>query len=91
MTEQRLYLDQIKQCRGLPKAEQRKLAELLDVWKLKLSRNQLKTRYYEAKEGLKNLGIAIPSEFEDIDTVIGWPAKAVDYLAARSIFDGYVC
>ncbi len=90
MTEQRLYLDQIKQCRGLPKAEQRKLAELLDVWKLKLSRNQLKTRYYEAKEGLKNLGIAIPSEFEDIDTVIGWPAKAVDYLAARSIFDGYV-
>lgn len=90
MTEKRLYLDQIKQCRGLPKTEQKKLAELLDVWKTKLNRNQLKTRYYEAKEGLKNLGIAIPKEFEDIDTVIGWPAKAVDYLAVRSIFDGYV-
>lgn len=85
-----LYLDQIKQCRGLPKAEQKKLCELLDVWKRKLARNKLKTRYYEAKEGLKNLGIAIPKEFEDIDTVIGWPAKAVDYLSVRSIFDGYV-
>ena len=32
-----LYLDQIKQCRGLPKAEQKKLCELLDVWKRKLA------------------------------------------------------
>lgn len=87
----RIYLDQIKQCRGLTKAEKEKLGELLDVWKRKLTRNRLRTQYYEGKEGLKNLGIAIPEEFEDIDTVIGWPAKAVDYLAVRSIFDGFVC
>jgi len=86
----RLYLDQIKQCRGLTKAEAEKLKELLDVWRKKLTRNRLRTQYYEGKEGLKNLGIAIPEEFEDIDTVIGWPSKAVDYLASRSIFDGFV-
>lgn len=86
----RTNLNEIGVVEGLTKGEEGKLRKLVQVWNQKLSRNQLKTRYYEAKEGLKNLGIAIPEQFTNIDTVIGWPAKAVDGLQARSVFDGFV-
>lgn len=85
-----MYLDEIKDCTGLYDDEREKLSELIDTWHAKLERNKLKTCYYEAKEVIKNLGIAIPEEFEDVEIACGWPAKAVDYLAARSIFDGFV-
>lgn len=85
-----MYLDEIKDCTGLYDDEREILSELIDTWHSKLERNKLKTCYYEAKENIKNLGIAIPEEFEDVEIACGWPAKAVDYLAARSIFDGFV-
>lgn len=85
-----MYLDKIKDCTGLYDDEREILSELIDTWHSKLERNKLKTCYYEAKENIKNLGIAIPEEFEDVEIACGWPAKAVDYLAARSIFDGFV-
>lgn len=85
-----ISLNEVGQVEGLTDEEYMKLRDLITVWNDKLNRNKLKTRYYEAKEGLKNLGIAIPEQFTDIDTVIGWPAKAVDGLQARSIFDGFV-
>lgn len=83
------YLDQIRDCTGLYDDEREKLGELLDTWSSKLERNKLKTCYYEAKEQLKNLGIAVPDEFANIEIAVEWPAKAVDYMAARSIFDGF--
>lgn len=85
-----MYLDDIRDCAGLDESEREKLSELIDTWHAKLERNKLKTCYYEAKEAIKNLGIAIPEEFENVEIACGWPAKAVDYLAARSIFDGFV-
>lgn len=86
-----MYLDQVKECTGLPNEAKEKLSDLLDVLNSKLERNKLKTKYYEAKEEIKNLGLSMPDDFiEGLDTVVGWPAKAVDYLASRSIFDGYV-
>lgn len=75
---------------GLPPNERALVKDLLDVWEKKLTRNRLRERYYEGKNPLKNLGIAIPRELERIDTVCGWPAKAVDILANRSIFEGFV-
>lgn len=64
--------------------------ELLDIWFSKLHRNRLKNRYYEGKNALKDFGISTPPELLQVETVVGWPQKAVDALAVRSRFDGYV-
>lgn len=74
----------------LDEAEISVLRELVEVWGNKLTRNQLRTRYYEGHNTLKDLGIAIPPSLKNTETVVGWPAKAVDSLAARSMFDGFV-
>ncbi|MFC9769274.1 phage portal protein [Rhodococcus jostii] len=68
---------------------------LLDLlwmqFRAKWPRNELRSRYYDHKNAVKSLGIAIPPEaLEKVDTVIGWPAKAVDSLARRNNLDGFV-
>ena len=73
--------------KDLPPKEQETLIELVELWDAKLSRNQLKVQYYECKNRLKDLGIAIPPPLKNVETVVGWAAKAVDTLAARSKFD----
>lgn len=74
---------------GLPQKETDMLNELISVWQSKLERNRLRQDYYNGKNKLKDLGIAIPPPLKNIDTVVGWPAKAVDSLAVRSQFDGF--
>lgn len=64
--------------------------ELLDIWYSKLQRNRLKNRYYEGKNALKDFGISTPPELLNVETVVGWAQKAVDALAVRSKFDGFV-
>ncbi|MDR1183652.1 MAG: phage portal protein, partial [Coriobacteriales bacterium] len=80
----------IRNVSGLTEAEQTMLNGLVQVWSRKLTRNSLRTKYYDMKNRLKDLGIAIPPPLQNVETVIGWPAKAVDALAARSRFDGFV-
>lgn len=63
--------------------------ELLDIWYSKLYRNKLKHRYYDGKNALKDFGISTPPELLGVETVVGWPQKAVDALAVRSKFDGF--
>lgn len=75
---------------GLGKNDLATFKRLCKVWEDKKQRNELKTKYYSMKNRLKDLGIAVPPELVQTQTVIGWPAKAVDYLSARSIFDGFV-
>lgn len=75
---------------GLTEYEKDALSRLYDVWSRKLTRNQLKKKYYRAKNSLKDLGIALPPKMKNLETALGWPAKAVDMLAARSRFDGFV-
>ena len=65
--------------------------ELLEVWHSKLLKNQLRQRYYDGKNALKDFGISIPPQLLTVETVVGWPQKAVDALAVRSRFDGYSC
>lgn len=74
---------------SLSEDELNELRILLDVWKSKARRNALRSMYYEGKNRLKDLGIAIPPNLQYVDSVVGWPAKAVDTLASRSIFDGF--
>lgn len=75
---------------GLTEYEQDAFERLFEVWRQKLTRNELKMKYYRKKNTLKDLGISIPPQLKTLETVIGWPAKSVDMLAARSIFDGFV-
>ena len=65
------------------------LYDLLGLWSAKLFRNMLKMRYYNGKNVLKDFGISIPPTLLNVETVVGWPQKAVDAMAVRSRFDGY--
>lgn len=64
--------------------------DLWDIWIKHLPGNQLRNRYYEGKNTLKDMGISIPPQLTDVETIVGWPQKAVETLAARSRFDGFV-
>lgn len=66
------------------------LRTLLDRWASKVRRNQLRMTYYDGKNRLRDLGISIPPQLKAVETVVGWPAKAVDALAHRIVFDGFV-
>ena len=63
--------------------------DLLGLWQSKLGRNMLKMRYYNGKNVLKDFGISIPPTLLNVETVVGWPQKAVDAMAVRSRFDGF--
>ena len=70
--------------------EQNQLDELLAQWRMKLSRNWLRSVYYDTKNELKDLRISLPPQLARAESMLGWPAKAVHALAARSNFDGFV-
>lgn len=54
--------------------------------------NALKRRYYEGhiRLGEVNLGLALPRGMANLEIGCAWGEKAVDVLAARSMFDGFV-
>lgn len=74
---------------GLPSKYAVLFSDTFDVWNAHLARNRIRERYYDGKNALKDLGIAIPPSLTNIETVVGWPQKAVDALSVRSRFDGY--
>lgn len=75
---------------GLEHDEQSAFNELIRQYMQKLTRNRIRQMYYDAKNALKDLGIAIPPDMTDIEMVLGWPAKAVDGLSRRNKMDGFV-
>lgn len=75
---------------GLSEEESAEFTALVQVWNDTVSRNALRMKYYLGQNTLKDLGISIPPSLKATETVVGWPAKAVDMLAARSMFDGFV-
>lgn len=65
--------------------------DLFDTWHSVKARNSALTGYHEMKNSFHDLGIStIPQSLADVSAPIGWAAKAVDVMAVRSIFDGYV-
>lgn len=66
------------------------IERLIRQWGLKQSRNALRQQMYDAKVLMRSLGIAIPPSLQNLDTVLGWPAKAVDVLGDRIKFEGFV-
>ena len=65
------------------------LSDCLEVLWWKSDRNRLRYRYYDGKNKLKDFGISTPPQLLTVETVVGWPQKAVDTLAVRSRFDGF--
>lgn len=75
---------------GLADRDRETVRALYALYERKLSRNLLRDRYYEMKEKPQDLGISVPPHLKNLEQVIGWCAKAVDSLANRSQFDGFV-
>lgn len=77
---------------GMSSAARRQLADLLSVYEKHHSANATKERYYEGQIPLNevNLGIALPESIGKLKIGCSWGTSAVDVLAARSMFDGYV-
>lgn len=77
---------------NLPPEELKKLQRLKKIYDFHNLSNVKKNRYYEGKITLNevNLGIALPSSIGKLQIGCAWGAKAVDVLAARSMFDGFV-
>ena len=77
---------------GLTGDEQDRLDELARVYQAHQAQNAVKDKYYEGHIGLAdvNLGIALPQGLGGLWVGCSWGQKAVDALADRSMFDGFV-
>ena len=77
---------------NLPAKEAAQMQELLNIYQAHYCKNAEKDKYYEGNISLNdvNLGIALPDGLRRLEIGCAWGAKAVDVLAARSMFDGFV-
>lgn len=82
-------LSEIRSVSGLDGSELATLNQLIKTWWRKRPRNILRNRYYDDHNKLKDLGISIPPTLRNVETYVSWPAKAVDYLADRTILEGF--
>lgn len=86
-----LFMD-VGQVIGLPQTERKMLQNLIEIYMSHNAKNWEKERYYEGNIPLSevNLGIALPQSMRKLEIGCAWGSKAVDVLAARSMFDGFV-
>ena len=77
---------------GLDRESRLMLTALLHTYEKHKAANDKKQKYYEGRIPLGdvNLGIALPNGMRGLEIGCSWGAKAVDVLAARSMFDGFV-
>jgi hypothetical protein len=75
---------------GLSETEQDQLNDMVDILTKKRTRNFLRDRYYNSKQVIQQLGIAIPPSLQMLETVVGWPHKAIQVLNRRLKLDGFV-
>lgn len=74
---------------GLSVDDNRVLNECLGQLRAVEGINLTRRRYFEAKQLVRHLGIAIPPQLQSFETVIGWPYKAVKSLASRIKLGGF--
>lgn len=69
-----------------------KFNKLVEIYNEHSGSNNKKNQYYEGHISLGevNLGIALPEGMQGLEIGCEWGAKAVDVLASRSMFDGFV-
>ena len=66
------------------------LAYLLGVIGRKYQPNQTLADYYDSRRLVKSLAMAVPPEFDQLNTVLGWPATVLDTLGERRTIDHIV-
>lgn len=72
---------------GLGEDHRAALSRLAAQLMAKSSRNRIRRQYYDYKQGLKDLGIALPPSLKNVEAVLGVPAKAVDSMVRRTVLD----
>ncbi|MEG2933543.1 MAG: phage portal protein [Gordonibacter sp.] len=82
-------LTPVRSVTGMTDDELLTVNALLATWWRKRGRNALREQYYSAHNRLRDLGIAVPPPLRKVETYVGWPAKAVDAMANRAVFEGY--
>ena len=85
-----LSFGKIEAARGFGEAERDTMGRLMEVFARNKARNRGRTMYYEGKQPVKNIGIAVPAKLATLDVSCCWPQKAVEALQSRSVFDGFV-
>lgn len=63
------------------------LRHLLSRIDYKRERNAERSRLYDGKELVKSLGVAVNPQFDNLETVVGWPSTVVDALNERRSID----
>lgn len=74
---------------GLTVADNDALNECLAQLNAVAGVNETRRNYFEAKQRVRQLGIAIPPQLTSFETVSGWPYKAVKSLATRVKLGGF--
>lgn len=74
---------------SMPRRWAFEMEDCYDVWRGHLMRNMERYAYYDGRNRLKDFGISTPPTLLGVETVVGWPNKAVMALATRSRFDGF--
>lgn len=82
----------IAQADGLNPIDAEHIQDLIDVFNYHNGKNAEKRKYYEGHISLDevNLGFALPKGVRGLEIGCSWGEKAVDVLASRSMFDGFV-
>jgi hypothetical protein len=73
---------------GLSEENAALLAKMAAKLEAKKPGNVLRNAYYEGKDRIRQMGIAVPPELQDINTVVGWPGMAVGVLEERLDWQG---
>ena len=85
-----LTFGNIEAARGFGEAEREYMRRLMEVYMKNQTRNRIRSMYYEGKQAVKNIGIAVPPALETLEVSCCWPQKTVEALQSRSVFDGFV-
>jgi len=74
---------------GIGDDDRATMLRLIEQINRKRRRNEIRRKYYDGHNALKDLGIAIPPTLKDVEVVVGWPAKAVDSMSRRTVLEGF--
>lgn len=74
---------------GMSGAELALTNALLGQLGAKRHRNAMRAAYYDGRNAIEDFGVSIPPAFRNVAVVLGWPAKAVDILNRRCVFEQF--
>ena len=74
---------------GLAPEHRETVLGLLNNWQTHYSGNVQRFMYYEARNMLKDLGIAVPDSLQGLEVACGWGYKCVEVMRDHVSFDGF--